>query len=73
METNYNQIKNMTKGYGLTKDPKVVAILKECEGRLAINQNKWNSALQAFWESFTSLARCNGKRAHTLLKYVLLA
>ena len=57
----------------LKPDLKTAAIMKECEGKIKMNNQEWEAAMNEFWESFTRLAQCNDEKAQVLLQYVMFA
>jgi COP9 signalosome complex subunit 2 len=49
----------------------VIAIIKECGGKMYMSEKKWQQALVEFQESFKCYVDCGSTQARTLLKYVI--
>jgi COP9 signalosome complex subunit 2 len=55
-------------------NPKVMAIIKECGGKMLCSEKQWSRALEALGESFKSYVECgDSMKAKTILKYVIFA
>ena len=53
------------------EDPRVVAIIKECGGKMYMSEKKWQQALEEFQESFKCYVDCGSPTARNILKYVI--
>jgi len=55
-------------------NPKVMAIIKECGGKMLTQEKQWDQALEALGESFKSYVESgDSHKAKTILKYVIFA
>lgn len=54
-------------------DPRVMGIIKECGGKLALFEKKWDQALDHLFESFKFYQEIGNLKAKNILVYVILA
>ena len=53
------------------EDPRVVAIIKECGGKMYMSEKKWQQALEEFQASLKCYVDCGSTTAKNILKYVI--
>lgn len=54
-------------------DPKVTAIVKECGGKMHMEQKQWSIAIEELYEAFEAYQMYGkGEKAKQILKYVIL-
>jgi COP9 signalosome complex subunit 2 len=70
MKQVYPQTLNLN---SVINDPRVLAIIKECGGKMFMSEKKWDKALEELFESFKNYQETGDSRAKTVLKYVILA
>lgn len=58
---------------GAIPHPRVMGIIRECGGKMHMNQRTWNEAATDFFEAFKSYDEAGEKRKVQCLKYLVLA
>merc|ERR1711935_1158139 len=54
-------------------DPRVMGIIKECGGKMYMDEKKWNKALDEMYECFKYYQESGNFKAKNILIYVILA
>jgi len=53
--------------------PKIVGVIRECGGKMFMNESKWADAYKDFHEAFSSYNSAGDSRRENCLKYLLIA
>lgn len=54
-------------------DPRVMGIIKECGGKMYLQEKKWDKALNELFECFKNYQESGNVKAKEILLYVILA